>query len=187
MQVPACQLEPGLERIVACRRHRPDGRLPRPRPPDQNRARRRRVPERVRVVQPERVSCFAVRHLRAAEQGVQAGREVAPPCGEPSGRPGTCRVRTPPGRARRSRRPGTAAPTAGRASFPPSLMAPLPRRAHGSTTARPAACCPAAPPRQPAAANPVPAKAARPAHPPGVGRPGSAACSARAATSMSLV
>ena len=44
VQVPARELEPGLERIVAGRRHRPDGRLPRPRPPDQHRARRRSVP-----------------------------------------------------------------------------------------------------------------------------------------------
>ena len=79
MEVPARELAPRLQRVDLGRRHRPDGRLPRALPPDQDRAGRRAVSQRVGV-HAEPTPCLAVGHPAAGEVGVQpSGRVLRPP------------------------------------------------------------------------------------------------------------
>src|SRR6266540_3001611 len=75
VQVPTRELKAGVARVGLRRRHRPDRRLPRAFPADQDRAGRRRVPETVGV----HAQCtprLSVAHPRAAEERVEAGGEV---------------------------------------------------------------------------------------------------------------
>ena len=172
VQVPARQLEPGLERVVPGRRHRPDGRQPRARPPNEHRARRRRVPQRVRV-NSERMPCLSVRHVAPSRWACRrAARSSA------LRRPFASSGNLPSENTARSRAAITytwyRGPQSWTSEGPPSWTARLPRPAHGSRAARPSACCPAGRPTPPAAVTAPRAEGARQAHRSGVGSRGSA-------------
>jgi hypothetical protein len=79
VQVPARELEAGVAGVDVRRRHAPDSRLSRALPADQDGAGRRGVPEAVSVAHALRIPRLAVGHPRAAEGGVEAGREVLRP------------------------------------------------------------------------------------------------------------
>src|SRR4029450_13380986 len=86
---------PRAERIALGSRHRPDGRLSRALPADQDRARRRGVPEQIRV-HAEGLSRLAGAHPPTVEEGMQTSRDLLGPL--PTGRI----VRQPPEREERA-------------------------------------------------------------------------------------